>query len=141
MRAYSPAYQRAVDRLGEREFHEVRKKVVAASEGKDLRGQVSGKVTPEYSAYANAKARCANPNHPSYPGYGGRGIEFRFFSFNQFLLCIGNRPTGLMPSGKAVYSLDRYPNPNGHYEVGNVRWATQKQQCAPEARRKPRRNK
>lgn len=73
----------------------------------------------EYSAYIAAKMRCVNPNNPRYMSYGGRGIEFRFTSFEQFFAELGPRPAGM--------SLDRESN-DGHYEVGNVRWATPAQQ-------------
>lgn len=75
----------------------------------------------EYRVYGHAKQRCTNPNVKDYSLYGGRGIEFRFESFSDFLLALGRRPS-------PQYSLDRYPDNNGHYEVGNVRWATPKQQ-------------
>jgi hypothetical protein len=38
----------------------------------------------EYMAYHNAKQRCRNPKTREYPNYGGRGIEFRFGSFEEF---------------------------------------------------------
>ncbi len=79
----------------------------------------STKGTPEYLAFYNAKARCTNPKASEWKHYGGRGIEFRFTSFEQFLAEIGPRPPGL--------SLDRKEN-NGHYEPGNVRWATRSEQ-------------
>lgn len=78
-----------------------------------------GKTTPEYRAYNHAKERCCNRKDKGYKYYGGRGIEFRFVSFMQFIEHIGRRPKGR--------SLDRINN-NGHYEVGNVRWATRSQQ-------------
>ena len=90
---------------------------------------------PEYRVYVSAKARCNNPNLPSFKNYGGRGIEFRFTSFIEFFDEVGNRPEGKKPSGRALYSINRKDN-NGHYEPGNVEWATYKEQCAPGARRK-----
>lgn len=78
-------------------------------------------VSPEYAAFQNAKKRCQNPKVWNYYNYGGRGIEFRFISFEEFLQHLGKRPS-------KQHSLDRYPNKNGHYEIGNVRWATVHQQ-------------
>jgi len=62
------------------------------------------------------KKRCSNPKDKSYHLYGGRGIECRFVSFSEFLECLGRRPS-------SQHSVDRI-DPNGHYEPGNVRWAT-----------------
>jgi hypothetical protein len=75
--------------------------------------------TPEERSFAAARARCTNLNHREWKHYGGRGIEFRFSSFEQFIGHIGPRPAGM--------SLDRIDN-DGHYELGNVRWATASQQ-------------
>ena len=75
---------------------------------------------PEVVAYANAKQRCTNPNKWNYKNYGGRGIQFKFNSFEEFEAELGPRPSGK--------SLDRYPDNDGHYEPGNVRWATPKEQ-------------
>ena len=80
----------------------------------------------EWAAYSNAKQRCNNPKNPGYKHYGGRGILFLFNNFRDFWEHIGPRPEGL--------SLDRKDN-DGNYEVGNVKWATQKEQCAPGKRR------
>ena len=67
--------------------------------------------------------RCNNPNNPAYHNYGGRGIKVceRWYDFNNFLADVGERP-------HPDRSLDRYPNNDGHYEPGNVRWATAEQQ-------------
>ena len=77
--------------------------------------------TPEYRAYSHAKYRCTKSSYPKWSDYGGRGIEFRFTSFEQFLAEVGPRPAGM--------SLERINN-DGHYEPGNVRWATNKEQVS-----------
>ena len=69
----------------------------------------------EYRAYMAAKSRCRGERN-----YKTRGIQFRFDSFDQFLKEVGLRPD---PSR----SLDRKNN-DGHYEPGNVRWATKSEQ-------------
>ena len=77
--------------------------------------------SPEFMTFCNAKYRCNNPHAPNYPHYGGRGIEFRFQNFKEFYTHVGPRPFGM--------SLDRI-DVNGHYELGNVRWATVSEQIA-----------
>jgi hypothetical protein len=70
--------------------------------------------------------RCESPQHRGYPRYGGRGIRVcdRWHDFRAFAADIerdiGPRPAGL--------TLDRVDN-DGHYEPGNVRWATWAQQA------------
>ncbi len=76
--------------------------------------------TPIYTSYREAKSRCKNPRHSDYPNYGGRGIQFRFSSVTELFDTIGDRPPEM--------TLDRI-NPDGHYEVGNVRWASAKEQA------------
>jgi hypothetical protein len=78
----------------------------------------------EYTAWQNAIQRCEDPNNKSYPRYGGRGISFCpkwRTNFEAFLADIGARPS-------PKHTLDRYPDVNGNYEPGNVRWATQQEQ-------------
>lgn len=78
------------------------------------------KKRPEYyQAFQDAKSRCNNPNNKSYPLYGGRGIKFLFQSYEEFSLELGERPEG--------YTLDRIDS-NGHYEPGNIRWASKQTQ-------------
>jgi hypothetical protein len=76
--------------------------------------------SPEYESYTQAKARCNNPKHHAYKRYGGRGIEFRFTSYEEFLSAAGRRPT-------PKHSIDRIDN-DGHYEAGNVKWSTSREQ-------------
>jgi hypothetical protein len=73
-------------------------------------------LTPEMIAYNSAKGRCNNPNNEAFDNYGGRGIEFRFNSFKEFLSEVGNKPT-------PKHTIDRIDT-DGHYEKGNIRWAT-----------------
>jgi hypothetical protein len=76
--------------------------------------------TREYRAYIAAKQRCTNSRTDVYKYYGGRGIEFRFASYNDFFKELGRRPS-------AQHSLERIDN-SRHYEPGNVRWATRTEQ-------------
>lgn len=79
-------------------------------------------------------ARCENPSDHNYPGYGGRGIavcaDWRdpsvFIAWIEANL--GPRPDGM--------SLDRWPDNDGDYEPGNVRWATAAQQRANQGPRR-----
>lgn len=76
--------------------------------------------TSERYAFSAAKQRCTNPRDPGYKNYGGRGITFRFASFEDFYKELGPKPT-------PKHSVDRINN-DGHYEPGNVRWATRSEQ-------------
>lgn len=76
--------------------------------------------TPEYQACQHAKRRCTSPKDRGWKDYGGRGIEFRFHSFEEFFAHVGPRPS-------PKHSLDRLDN-DGHYELENVRWATKQEQ-------------
>lgn len=69
------------------------------------------------------KTRCLNPNSVNFKDYGGRGIEVcdRWLAFENFIADVGPRPS-------PKHSLDRYPDKNGNYEPGNVRWALPEEQ-------------
>lgn len=79
-------------------------------------------MSPEKRAWRNLRSRCNNPNTPGYHRYGGRGIRNLYNSYEEFFGDVGPRPS-------PEYSLDRIDN-NGHYQVGNCRWATKSQQAA-----------
>ena len=84
--------------------------------------------TPEGKAFYSARSRCQNIKARDYPDYGGRGILFKFLDMSQWLAYLGSRPS-------SEHSVDRIDN-DGHYEPGNVRWATQAQQCANQRKRR-----
>lgn len=82
----------------------------------------SYRITPEYRAWKAMKNRCGDKRRAEY---GQRGIsvcERWRTSFAAFLSDMGRRPT-------PAHSLDRYPDNDGDYEPGNVRWATAKEQA------------
>jgi hypothetical protein len=82
--------------------------------------------TPEHNAWREMKARCNNPNRVGYRYWGGCGVtvcQEWLDSFEAFLAHIGPRPS-------PKHSVDRFPDNNGNYEPGNVRWATSKEQRA-----------
>lgn len=83
------------------------------------------KKHPLYSTWASIKTRTTNPNSTNYKSYGAKGVAMHpswFSSFEQFLQDVGPKPS-------PEHTLDRYPNRNGNYEPGNVRWATPVEQA------------
>lgn len=84
----------------------------------------------EYTIWRAMRIRCENADAVNYQWYGGRGIAVceRWNSFENFYADMGPRPPGR--------TLDRYPDRDGNYELGNCRWATLEQQnnnrsCTP----------
>lgn len=66
--------------------------------------------------------RCYNPANQAYKDYGGRGIKVcdRWRDIEKFI-------ADLPPGYRLGLEIDRYPNNDGHYEPGNVRWATRQE--------------
>lgn len=82
-------------------------------------------LTTEYDAWHSMKRRCAGSTPAYKKNYLDKGITIHapwVEDFTVFLAAVGRRPS-------PKHSLDRFPNPNGNYEPGNVRWATAKEQA------------
>lgn len=89
------------------------------------RGTHGMSQTVTHKSWRSLLDRCLNPNAQAYGNYGGRGIKVdeRWqgkHGFKNFLADVGVCPPGR--------SIDRHPDPNGNYESGNVRWATDEEQ-------------
>ena len=78
--------------------------------------------TALYRIWNGIKRRCQTPANKDYPRYGGRGIKLceRWQDFANFHADIPERPS-------KRHTLDRRDN-DGHYEPGNVFWATPQEQ-------------
>jgi hypothetical protein len=80
---------------------------------------IHGKESSEHRAWRHMHSRCGNPNCKEYRNYGARGITVceRWGQFENFLADIGAKPS-------PKHQIDRFPDNDGPYAPGNVRWAT-----------------
>lgn len=83
----------------------------------------NGQKYLEHGCWTCMRDRCNNPNSKDFADYGAKGVTVApaWDDFTQFRKDVGPRPS-------KEHSLDRWPNREGNYEPGNVRWATPRQQ-------------
>jgi hypothetical protein len=88
-----------------------------------LKGTHHKTGTLTYKRWKTMRKRVLIPEGDRWDDYGGRGITMHqpWNDFEVFLADVGECPS-------PEYTLDRYPDTNGNYEPGNVRWATRSQQ-------------
>ena len=82
---------------------------------------------PRFPRWSNMMRRCHDSVHPRYADYGGRGIQVHpDWHDPQIFLDWVDLHLGPCPEG---HSMDRIDN-DGHYEPGNLRWASAADQNA-----------
>lgn len=93
----------------------------------DRGGDTNSPLRYLYDLWWGINARCRDPHCERWERYGGRGIRVYplwrddYAAFRSWILTeLGERPT---PN----HSLDRIDN-DGHYEPGNLRWSTKREQ-------------
>ena len=78
--------------------------------------------------YSHIKQRCSNPTCEKYKNYGGRGIENKFKTVQDFLNYVINELEITNINQIKGLDMDRINN-DGHYEPGNIRFVTHKENC------------
>lgn len=125
--AYRSGFFTARCRLCERPHK--REKERQARSRDPVRARYGNQHPPTVNSLSNARQRCHSPKPQDGPAYAG--IEYRL-TYAAVIAAIGPRPPGT--------SIDRIDS-RGHYEIGNVRWATADEQSSnrifrPKGRRK-----
>jgi len=88
---------------------------------------------PMFGTWYRMVRRCTDENQLWYMRYGGRGIRVHEAWLDPAAY-IAYVETELGPNPAPGYSIDRIDN-DGHYEPGNLRWATRSQQNANQSQR------
>jgi hypothetical protein len=88
--------------------------------GAIVHGEALGRQrSKEYRTWLSMRLRCRQKRH--YIEHGVSVCERWRSSFAAFLADVGRAPS-------PEHTIDRWPNPAGNYEPGNVRWATMLEQ-------------
>lgn len=86
-------------------------------------------LDPLYPRWSSMINRCTSPLNPAWPNYGGRGIKVceewveDFWAYHRYI----HESLGPPPSPECS-TIDRIDN-DGDYRPGNLRWASDAQQC------------
>lgn len=82
---------------------------------------------PLFTTWSWMIRRCHDEHALGYSKYGARGVTVCDRWRNDFQAFVADM--GPKPSSSVAYSVDRWPDPDGNYEPGNTRWATDIEQA------------
>jgi len=104
------------------------------TQGWGTESEKTNKKLAFYRRYTAMRARCYQPNRKDYQYYGGKGIEVKWQSFEEFYLDMWDSfVRHIKKHGIKNTTLDRIDT-DGHYSKDNCRWATRKKQSRNSSR-------
>ena len=112
-------------------YIEHRKQYAVTDKGREVRKKATRKFYASFRGrlkrvYYDIKQRCNNPNCKAFKNYGGRGIQNKFKCFDEFYNYIMVELRIISREQICGLQIDRTDN-NGHYEPGNIRFVTAKE--------------